>query len=345
MSPSLRGKNPVALIWKQTPLPRHTTQSEIPAVREAPPAVREGPPRGTQSFVAIIARCRRRPSLLALELLWRWLFGLPLLAVLAWQGARIWARNGPAVLSTGVASFSLQFPIQGSLAIAEAWSILWPPVARTLLWLLPSAVLAWALAAGLGRNLVLRRYSPALPWRPFASVALQLLRIAALCATWAAWFASIRWAAQATLSHVTTLSETAAEPSLVLYCALVIVLTLGFFVFWLLLSWTFSIAPLLVLLEGGGIGRALARSLRLGPLAGKLAEINLVMGIVKLALIVLAMVFSAIPLPFEAEVHGAALYAWWAVVSLLYLLASDFFQVARTIAFVELWKLVPPTRE
>ena len=36
-------------------------------------------------------------------------------------------------------------------------------------------------------------------------------------------------------------------------------------------------------------------------LTAKLVEVNLVLGIVKLALIVLAMVFSAIPLPFEAD--------------------------------------------
>jgi hypothetical protein len=60
-----------------------------------------------------------------------------------------------------------------------------------------------------------------------------------------------------------------------------------------------------------------------------------VMGIVKLALIVLAMVFSATPLPFEEVVHGASLYAWWVVVTVLYLVASDFFQVARVVAFVD----------
>jgi hypothetical protein len=106
---------------------------------------------------------------------------------------------------------------------------------------------------------------------------------------------------------------------------------------WALLSWVFSIAPLLALLEGLGVGGSLTRSLRLGSLRGKLVEINLVMGIAKIALIVLAMVFSATPLPFEDAVSGGALYAWWAVVTVLYLVASDFFQVARVMAFVELW--------
>lgn len=310
-----------------------------PASSPAVASTQYGEVRGTQSFVQILALVRRRPSLLALELLWRWLFGIPLLAVLAWQGQRIWAHAGAAVVSTGVTQFSLQFPLAGAVSIAEAWFILWPPVLRTLLWLLPVAMLAWALASGLGRNLMLRRYDRTLPWRPVASVVLQLLRIAALCATFAVWFAAIRWAAEFSLTGVSAASETAAEPQLVLYCALVIAISLGIFVLWLLLSWIFSMASFLALLEGGSIARSLARSLRLGPLRSKLAEINLILGIVKLALIVLAMVFSAIPLPFEAEVTGNALYAWWVGVTLLYLLASDFFQVARVVAFVELWRI------
>jgi len=63
------------------------------------------------------------------------------------------------------------------------------------------------------------------------------------------------------------------------------------------------------------------------------------MGIVKLALLVLAMVFSATPLPFESVMQGAPLYFWWGLVTLLYLIASDFFQVARLMAFVQFWRL------
>ena len=101
----------------------------------------------------------------------------------------------------------------------------------------------------------------------------------------------------------------------------------------------FSIAPLLVLLEDRGVASSLLRSVRLGSLTGKLVEVNMVLGIVKLALLVLAMVFSATPLPFESVMQGAPLYLWWGLVTLLYLVASDFFQVARLMAFVQFWRL------
>lgn len=306
------------------------SQSESPIVRQ----------RGTQSFVHILAACWRRPSLLGLELLWRWLFGIPLLAALFFIGLRIWSQNAAQVRSTGVFDFNLQFPMNGALSIAETYQILRGPILHAAAWLLTLAVVAGAVAAGLGRNAVLRRYAPHLPWRPGISIALQLLRIVALCATFALWFVCIQWAANFALNGASATADAGqGEPNLVLYCALVIVLSLGIFVLWALLSWIFSIAPLLAILERRGILGSLVRSARLGPLTGKLVEINLVMGIVKIALVVLAMVFSATPLPFESVVNGPALYAWWGAVTLLYLIASDFFQVARIAAFVELWGL------
>lgn len=316
--------------------------SAVPVVAAEPHATAAGlrTTRGTQSFVQILALCWRRPSLLIRELLWRWSFGIPLLALLWLTGHRIWLETAARLQATGIFQFSLEYPLQSALQVAEAIAVLRPPLVHAAAWLVPAAMLAWAAAAGLGRNAVLRRYDPALPWRPGAMFALQLLRVVVLCASFALWFAAIRWAADFSLSGATATADPGqGEPNLVLYCALVIVFSLGIFTVWALLSWVFSIAPLLVLLEKRGIRSSLWRSLRLGPLTGKLVEINLVMGIVKLALIVLAMVFSATPLPFESVVQGTTLYAWWAVVTILYLIASDFFQVARVVAFVELWEL------
>jgi hypothetical protein len=67
-------------------------------------------------------------------------------------------------------------------------------------------------------------------------------------------------------------------------------------------------------------------------------EINLVMGIVKIALIVLAMVFSATPLPFESVTTPEFLLSWWVGVTVLYFLGSDFFHVARQVAYLQLWR-------
>jgi hypothetical protein len=128
------------------------------------------------------------------------------------------------------------------------------------------------------------------------------------------------------------------EPNLVGYFALVIVATLGLFTLWAVVSWALAIAPLLAMLCGLGVGGSLAAAFRLGPLKSKLVEINLVMGIVKIALIVLAMVFSATPLPFESVTTPEFLMWWWVGVTVLYFLGSDFFHVARQVAYLQLWR-------
>ena len=87
-----------------------------------------------------------------------------------------------------------------------------------------------------------------------------------------------------------------------------------------------------------GVAQSLRAALTLGPLRGKLVEINLVLGIVKIALVVLAMVFSATPLPFESVTSTAFLVWWWAGITVLYLLWSDFFHVARLLGYLGLWQ-------
>ncbi len=296
------------------------------------------PVRGTQSLVHMLAACWRRPELLALELLWRWGFGIPALALLGWEGARILSGLLGSPLWTAMTGLSLLDPLGGAQTVAAFSAALLPPVMQTLRWLGPLLAAGWAVASGLGRSLVLRRLDPAMHRAPLTLVWLQWLRIAALSGTCFGWYRAVVWAAHSTLEG--------SEPNLVAYSSWVICLSLGVFTVWALASWVFSIAPLLAVLEGHGAWRSLRRSLQLGPLTGKLVEINLALGIVKLALIVLAMVFSATPLPFLAQPGGdlpgasaqLSLHLWWAAVALLYFAASDFFQVARLALFVEFWR-------
>jgi hypothetical protein len=298
----------------------------------APAPVRSGlssPLRGTQSLVRIFGYCWSRPSLLFIELIWRWLYGAPALLLMYHEGSNLLASIPLA--ATGAYDFSLQDTDRATVIIANVWEVLTPPLFHLLWWLAPLLGLGWALASGLGRSFVLRRYDPALPFRPLTLTALQILRVVALGGSFVGWFKAIQWSANTTL--------VGEEPNLVLYFALVICTSLGIFIFWALLSWVFSVAPLIALLENKSTIACLARSLRLGPLTSKLVEVNLVLGIVKLALIVLALVFSATPLPFTAVMVGTSLYLWWGAVTMVYCAASDFFQVARLVAFIRFWRI------
>jgi len=172
-------------------------------------------------------------------------------------------------------------------------------------------------------------------------IALQAVWLALLAATCWGWFRAIGWAAA---THI----NPAGEPDLIGYSMWGIVLSLGFFTAFALVSWAFSIAPLIMLLEERSALSALGQSLRLGKaFRAKLVEINLVMGIVKLALMVLAMVLSAAPLPFGDQLGPDALHLLWTAAMLFYMVASDYFQVVRLKGFIEFWKTFrdPPAGE
>ena len=188
--------------------------------------------------------CWSRRSLIALEIGWRWLFGAPALLLLDYEGARILAATASQLDATGIEQFPLQDPMRGADMVADAFAIFKPAVLHSALWLLPRLPL-WSIASGIGRNLVLRRYDRSLPKKPCT----RRSAVAAYRCAWrhiCRWFVAIHWAANYSLSG--------GEPNFVLYCALVICLSLGIFTLWALLSWIFSIAPLLVLLENCSIG-------------------------------------------------------------------------------------------
>jgi hypothetical protein len=289
------------------------------------------PVRGTQSIVGQMGWVFLRPSLTVIEVAWRWLAGAPILAVCWIQLHKILAELPPE--TTGITSLDITNPWVSVLKLAVAWDMYRPHVLSVLRWLVPAGILAWIIISGIGRNLVLKRMEPRLPFRPLAMIALQAAWAAILALTGWAWWASIGWAAS---NHI----GTGAEPDLVGYTVWAIFLTLGFFTFWALISWVVAIAPMLLLLEDCSTTAALARSLKLGKaFTSKLVEVNLVMGIVKLALLVLAMVFSSVLIPFADQIGAGALYIEWLIVSILYFIASDYFHVVRLKGFIEFWRI------
>jgi len=296
----------------------------------------KAPLRGTQLLVEHMGKLLRRPSIIALEIGWRWLFGVPFLCVCWLQAQQILAAY--PLDTSGFDNITSQNPWLAIAQIADVWSFYLPHVLAVLRWLLPVAALAWVIVSGVGRNLVFMRLGRGvghrLRFRPLAMIALQAAWLALLALTCWGWFGSVQWAAA---THISA----SGEPELVGFSVWLIFLSLGFFTAWALVSWTLSIAPLLMLLENrDSVLSAIGASFRLGKIfAGKLAEINLAMGIVTLALIVLAMVFSAAPLPFSDQLGGDSLHAVWALSTIFYCVASDFFQVVRLKAFVEFWRI------
>jgi hypothetical protein len=286
--------------------------------------------------------CWKRPSLTALEVLWRWAFGAPALALIVYESLGVWrqAQVDPSALR----QISLLDPINAAATLTQTAMQLLPPVLHVARWLAPLLLVAWIVVSSLGRVLVLRRFDAQLHARPVTLMLLQAARMAALLGGLALWFACLQASAAVAVNGPIASGR---DPNLALYCALVIVATLGMFTLWAVVSWVFSVAPLLAMRDNLGASASLAAAFRLGPLRSRLIEINLVMGIVKIALIVLAMVASACPLPFESVATPQFMLCWYAAVTILYLIASDLFHVVRLVAYLELWNscghAAPPT--
>ena len=272
----------------------------------------------------------RRPSLIAIEIAWRWLFGIPLL-LLCWRQARQILSAYP-LESSGFTSLDTQNPWVAAVQLAGVASYYHPHVLAVLRWLLPAEALAWIVISGLGRSLLLRRMAGRVPFRPFTFIALQGAWLVLFALAWWGWIRCMQWNAAL---HITA----GNEPNLIAYFIWAIFLTLGFFTAFALLNWPLSIAPLLALLERRSALSSLGQGFRLGkPFSSKLAEINLVLGIVKLALAVVAMVFSAAPLPFSDQLGPDAMNFITGASILFFLVADDVFQVVRLKAFLEFRK-------
>ncbi len=275
-----------------------------------------------------------RPSLVALEIAWRWIVGLPLLCLCWQQGRAILAVLPPE--SSGLANLDAQNPWVAAVQLANVWAHYQPLVANALHWLAPLAAVLWIVVSGAGRGLVLRRLVPGVRSRPFAMIALQAGWLALLGVVVFVWFRSIQWVAA---THIASNVAANGEADLIGYSMWAIFLSLGFFTLWALVSWPLAVAPIVMLLEDRPALAALLQSFRLGkPFTSKLMEINLVMGIVKLALLVLAMVFSAAPLPFSDQLGPDAMHVVWVGAMLFFLVASDYFHVVRLKSFLEFWR-------
>jgi len=279
----------------------------------------------------------KRPLLTLIEVTWRWLVGVPFMFLLWRQMAAVLAAY--PLESSGAGSVDITNPWLMAQQIAGAWSYYLPHVEAALRWLLPEWAAAWIVASALGRNLLLIRMEPKVRFRPLTMIALQTAWMAMFLLVVYGWFRSMQWVG-ATHMSATSIGP-GGEPDLVGFFIWAIFLSLGFFTLWALVSWTAAVAPMIALLEERRSAlSAFGETFRLGKaFTGKLAEINLVMGIVKIGLAVLAMVFSAAPLPFSDQLGPDALRMVTAASGVFFLVANDYFQVVRVKAFVEFWKI------
>ena len=300
------------------------------------------PQRATQGFVSTLTHVWSHPSLTLIEIAWRWLFGVPALYLCGRAAQRIldavpWRSTGVETLS---ANELLTDPLAASSKLVAFAGLVLPGLLHALAWLAPVLFVGWVLISTAGRTILLRRLQPALRARPGTLLLLQTLRLLPIVVLSLAWWFGLQSLAQHTI--VDPILQ-GGEPRTMLYVAGVIVLSLGIFVLAAGVGWVFTAAPVLAMRDGlGAIGSLLATA-RLSGVRAALFEINMVLAIVKIMLLVLAVAFSAFPLPFANVMTQGYILLWSAIITVWYLAASDLFHVARLSAYVTLLGNSPHT--
>ena len=87
-------------------------------------------------------------------------------------------------------------------------------------WLIPVAIVLWLVVAAVGRTIVLRRLDGALQPRRLAMLVLGALRAGLLAVVWGLWVSGVRLAVRISITGPASRQD---EPSIVLFCAMLIV--------------------------------------------------------------------------------------------------------------------------
>lgn len=259
----------------------------------------------------------KHPSLTGIEIAWRWVFGAPLLL---W----VWLHSDPVVRSDP----------QSWPAVASHAALGWQGPSFVGMAAAAGLLLVWCLWSAAGRTVLLRKLGAAgTQWGPVA--VFTVLRVFLFAAVVVLWLGALTRIARGVDWTATSF---AIQVGLVPKFAMAVGATLVLFLVWSLLSWRFSLPLAISAADGVGVNEALRRLRGQREVISKTVEINFVMGIVKVALLVLAVTFSACPLPFQAISTPDFLAKWWTGVAVLYLAMSDLFHVVRLASGLELWR-------
>jgi hypothetical protein len=287
------------------------------------------PPRLDAETPTLLEILRQRPGLLLRELCWRWGYGALLLALAGYDGWRIWSRSLPALRAAGALSLSesglLSNPFLTLTSFSSALGIVWPQIERACWGLAPLAIFCWVFAFAWGRNWVLRRYDPRLPSRFWLHAGTELLFVAqpALIILLSAWL----------LQSLAALVKSETLGGLALFVILLTAVGLALaynnrFRRALVIARAIALLHLLSFGKAFGYAWKLDRGERVRVLKKAVRR-------VRWMVLALAVVLTFVPAPFGL---GWPLLAWWTLLSLPTLAATDAWQLGATLAVLQTFR-------
>ena len=272
-----------------------------------------------------LARILRDPTLIAVELAWRWSFALAALSLTVFALVRL--QRAVIVLPEEQQMLASRAPLQVAEAILEIWHRIQPLAIRLGLIVIPASIILWIIAATIGRGYVISRLSPPSSTSPRWSslVALNLLRVLSVFALVVAYIAS---------SRATLLVSSPEAPNYFAAMFLFLILFGLALLVWSFLHWIVSLACIYAVRERASTFASLVRVLRLlRTKSGELGSIATLNGTARTLVAIVVTFIAAVPLVLY---RFPALF--WTVeflIFVVYCLASDILLLARLSAYVE----------
>jgi len=270
---------------------------------------------------------KRSPSIVAIEIAWRWSFGLAA-TVLLFLGAK-------AFLAGLNVSPGDEEAIRGSDPTTIAAALMhvfqqpgvWQHFFGIALAIVLPAVLIWVAAASLGRVAVLKRLSPGRNIDGPAVLRLTIARVVLLFACIAVWYF---W--MVICAFITMRGE---EPNYAFYMVLSFLAFPVIALLWGVLNWILSLAPILVTRDGVGAMQAYRSTVQLARAERTvLFSVTSWLGFPRLAAMVVAIIFAVIILAATLSAMIATVVL--TVITLAYCAFADYLYVVRLAAYSQI---------
>ena len=266
----------------------------------------------------------RDPAIVAIEIAWRWSFGLIGTILLA-LGTRAFLA-GLKVSEGDESALHGHDPTMIAAAlthILQQGGVLQRLVGIMAAVAVPSAIV-WIIAATLGRAATLRRLMPASNANTAAILGLTVSRAALLAVSVVAWYLWMVLCAFLTLSS--------AEPNYPFYLLLSMLALPVIAIVWGMLNWILSVAPLTAVRDGSSAGKAYAETVRVVRRhRGEFTSVSTWLGLPRLAAMVIGLMAAVVILiATDSLVIGSTAIT---IITLAYCAFADYLYVVRLAAY------------
>ena len=277
----------------------------------------------TAGFRAVL----RDPTVLLLEVVWRWCFGATagLLLFFGW----LMAMASVPVSRADSNAWGSHDPYVMVLAGLHVLIELGSKMARAAVVVVPAVSVLWMAMSAAGRTLTMKRLAGGT--REISFRAMLILHL---------WRVLLAWVVitvmAASLVGAALLASRGAQPDYVMYYALVLPLVGIAALFWGIVNWYLSAAAAWVGKDGAGAGRAVRLAMGFSSVhKGDMAGLNIVFTVIRLMVLAVAFVLCVLPGALS-KAAPAAYVVWIIAVSLAYFVIADFVHISRLASYLRM---------